>query len=125
MSKILKLPKNNITIGIEDSVEFLPNKFYKGDFETLQDSVTKIKQKARSKCSYSFCPTFFSFSFICFFISSFLSCSSFIYFFSFIFFFLPPSLFFMSFFIPILFFVGSSACAANHYVIAIDINITR
>ena len=52
--KILKLPKNNITIGIEDSVEVLPDMFYSKDFETLRDSVRKIKQKARSKCFHSF-----------------------------------------------------------------------
>ena len=90
VSKILKLPKNNITVGIEDSVEYLPKKFYKLDFENLRDSVRKIKQKARSKCLYSFCLIFFFLSFIPFFISScFLSYSFFLYFFcSFIFFFL-------------------------------------
>ena len=56
MLKILKLPKNNITIGIEDSVEYL----YPLDFETLRDSVRKIKQKARSKCFHSFLFSFCS-----------------------------------------------------------------
>ena len=54
VSKILKLPKNNITIGIEDSVEYLPHKLYKLDFEHLRYSIRRIKQKARSKCFHSF-----------------------------------------------------------------------
>ena len=113
VSKILKLPKNNITIGIEDSVVFSPDMFYSKDFKTLRASLAKIKQKARSKCSYSFCPSFFSFSFI-----SFLSLLFFPIlhlFVSFIhsFFFLSPSLFIISFCFsfPILFF--------NRYVLLV------
>ena len=78
VSKILKLPNNNITIGIEHSVEYLPRKLFTMDFEHLRVSVAKIKQKARSKCFDALLfPSCVLFSFFSFFIPRFLSFFSF------------------------------------------------
>ena len=114
VSKILKLPNNNITIGIEHSVEYLPRKLFTMDFEHLRVSVAKIKQKARSKCFDALLfPSCVLFSFFSFFIPRFLSFFSFFllllcsflflfpHSFPFIFFafFLSISFFFLSFFV--------------------------
>ena len=106
MSKILKLPNNNITIGIEDSVEYLPPKLYRLNFEHLRDSVRKIKQKTRSKCFHSFLFPFCSLLLLSLLL---VSCFSlpFCFYFSFLFF-LVLHPFPFSFNLPCLFSVISS-----------------
>ena len=117
VSKILKLPKNNITIGIEDSVEYLPKKLYALNFEHLRDSLRKIKQKARSKCFHSFLFPFCSLLLLSLLL---VSCFSlpFCFYFSFLFSLVLHS-FPFSFYLPCLFSLIRSFFLSFHFLFSL------